>query len=196
LGERVGLHGARREGDDASIDVDTGTDGSIDSGSGVSKPDTSTPSTDSGGSGSDATVSTDGGDAGTNPSDAHADGNPNGTDGGGGGFDACVPTITPLVCDPVCNTGCTGLNRCDVSDTTNSGSCIGAWIQGEGTACLPKTATTDPCAPSLTCVSGVCVRLCYHNSDCPTAGATCCKQSVPTSTGAASGFMSCTACTP
>jgi hypothetical protein len=110
-------------------------------------------------------------------------------DPGDGG---CAPTFTSKVCDPVCNTGCAALTRCDVSDKPQEGACIGIWISGEGTACW-KTATTNPCAEKLTCVDGKCRRLCYHDSDC--AAGSCCKESVMMG-GQASGYTMCGPCAP
>jgi hypothetical protein len=105
----------------------------------------------------------------------------------------CAPPFTSAVCDPVCNTGCAVLSRCDVGDAPRTGACIGIWISGEGSSCV-KTSTTDPCATQLSCVSGTCRRLCYRDGDCTTAG-TCCNTSIDVG-GAPSGFRACTPCAP
>jgi len=99
--------------------------------------------------------------------------------------DGCVAPTPPAVCDPVCNTGCPALSRCDVGEGTRTGACVGIWIGGEGSACF-KGSTTDACAPRLTCVSGACRRLCYRDGDCPPGN--CCTGALP------SGFMTCAAC--
>jgi hypothetical protein len=118
-----------------------------------------------------------------------ADASDGATDAQGG----CAPPFSSAVCDPVCNTGCAALSRCDVGDAPRTGTCIGIWISGEGAICV-KTATTDPCAVGLSCVAGTCRRLCYLDGDCTTAG-TCCNTSIDLS-GAPSGFKACTACAP
>jgi hypothetical protein len=105
----------------------------------------------------------------------------------------CAPPFSSTVCDPVCNTGCGFLLRCDVGDAPRTGVCIGIWISGEGASCV-KTPTTDPCAVQLSCVAGTCRRLCYSDGDCKTVG-TCCNTSIDLN-GAPSGFKACTACTP
>ncbi len=108
---------------------------------------------------------------------------------------ACAPDTPTQGCDPVCNTGCATLSRCTVSDTPHQGTCIGIWISTEGSDCL-KTSSTDPCAVKLSCVSGKCRKVCYHDVDC--AGSTtggCCKDSIEVG-GAASGFGACAACGP
>jgi hypothetical protein len=116
-------------------------------------------------------VGSDGGggdDGAVDPPDAK----PDAPDPGDGG---CSPTFTSTTCDPVCNTGCTGLDRCNIVDNaTHEGKCIGSWISGEGEFCI-KTSITDPCAQKLSCVDSKCARLCYHDSDCTKAGTACNK---------------------
>ena len=108
---------------------------------------------------------------------------------------ACTPPTTIQTCDPVCNTGCPFLSRCNVSDTPNQGSCIGIWISTEGSDCI-KTASTDPCAVNLSCVNGKCRHLCYHDADCAGAtGGACCVESIQLSAGP-SGFRACGPCAP
>ena len=97
----------------------------------------------------------------------------------------CAAPTPATGCDPVCNTGCPMLSRCDVGEGTRTGRCVGIWIGGEGSTCF-KGATTDACAPRLTCVEGACRRLCYRDSDC-TPG-TCCNAPLP------SGFTTCSPC--
>jgi hypothetical protein len=99
--------------------------------------------------------------------------------------DGCVAPAVPAVCDPVCNTGCPALSRCDVAEGNRTGACVGIWITGEGDACF-KGSGTDACAVKLTCVDGRCRRLCYRDGDC-TAGS-CCNQELP------SGFKICAVC--
>jgi hypothetical protein len=132
----------------------------------------------------DGAVAPDGGsddDGGGDPPDAQ----PDAPDPGDG---SCSPTFTSTTCDPVCNTGCTGLNRCNIVDNaTREGKCIGSWISGEGTGCI-KTSITDPCAQKLSCVEGKCARLCYRDSECTTAG-TCCNKDI-----ASTGYKMCSPC--
>jgi hypothetical protein len=99
--------------------------------------------------------------------------------------DGCVAPSPPAVCDPVCNTGCPALSRCDVAEGTRTGACVGIWITGEGGACF-KGSSTDACAARLTCVNGTCRRLCYRDNDC--TNGQCCRSPLP------SGFMTCIAC--
>jgi hypothetical protein len=88
-------------------------------------------------------------------------------------------------CDPVYNTGCPALLRCDVGEGTLTGTCVGIWVAGEGAACF-KGSGTDSCAVRLTCFGGTCRALCYQDADCK-AGA-CCNSPLP------SGFKVCSAC--
>lgn len=124
---------------------------------------------------------------GVSPSDAPA--SPP-VEGGGG---ACVPPFVSERCDPVCNTGCPALSRCDVGAAPAQGVCIGIWIGGEGDVCL-RTPTTDPCAPHLTCLGGRCHRLCYTDRECSGARA-CCNIQVEAG-GQHSGYRACGACAP
>ena len=105
----------------------------------------------------------------------------------------CVPSVESSVCDPVCNTGCPLLLRCDVADQPRTGRCVGIWISGEGELCL-KTEQTNPCAPHFTCVEGACRRLCYRDSDCAAPG-TCCRQDLLLDSQS-SGYKICVACAP
>jgi hypothetical protein len=153
--------------------------------------DTSVPA-DTGG-----TVSTSDADA----PDASGEGDASGNAGGdaalsdAGAAAACAPPAPVLTCDPVCNTGCPFLSRCNVSDTPNQGSCIGIWISTEGSDCI-KTASTDPCAVNLSCVNGKCRHLCYHDADCTGAtGGACCAEPIQLSAGP-SGFRACGPCAP
>jgi hypothetical protein len=98
---------------------------------------------------------------------------------------ACGAPFMPAVCDPVCNTGCPALSRCDVGAAARTGACVGLWIMEEGQACF-RGDTTDACAARLTCVQGSCRRLCYRDADC--AAGTCCNSILP------SGFMVCRPC--
>jgi hypothetical protein len=118
---------------------------------------------------------------------AAADVPPAPTDGG-----ACTPPFPAQTCDPVCNTGCQGLTRCDVSEQPRTGMCVGIWIGGEGDICF-KGPTTDACAVRLTCLEGRCRRLCYVDSDCTGAQARCCSLSLDVG-GMPSGFRVCQPC--
>jgi hypothetical protein len=109
-----------------------------------------------------------------------------GADAGSG----CLPPFAAEVCDPVCNSGCPPLSRCDVSEAPRRGACVGIFIVGEGGACF-RGSTTDSCAVRLTCLEGRCRRLCYRDADC-TAGS-CCSQPVAAA-GAPSGFAVCAPC--
>jgi len=100
--------------------------------------------------------------------------------------DGCAAPAAPAVCDPVCNTGCPAVSRCDVGEGTLTGACVGIWIGREGSACF-KGSTTDACAARLTCVAGICRRLCYRDGDCTPGN--CCLSPLP------SGFKTCLACT-
>ena len=113
------------------------------------------------------------------------------SDTGGSGA-RCLPPFAAEVCDPVCNTGCPLLSRCDVSDVPRRGACVGIFVVGEGGLCFRGT-TTDSCAVSLTCLDGRCRRLCYDDADC-TAG-TCCSRPLEAA-GAPSGFAVCAPCDP
>ena len=100
--------------------------------------------------------------------------------------------FTSAVCDPVCNTGCPALSRCDVSDVPQTGACVGIWITREGDICF-SGATTDSCAVHLTCLEGKCRRLCYGASDC--RAGSCCTQDVEKA-GRKTGFKVCAPCAP
>jgi len=108
----------------------------------------------------------------------HADAHADGADGESAPIDVAV-------CDPVYNTGCPALLRCDVGEGTLTGTCVGIWVTAEGAACF-KGSGTDSCAVRLTCFGGTCRALCYSDVDCK-AGA-CCNVSLP------SGFKVCSAC--
>ncbi|MFI5298573.1 MAG: hypothetical protein ACHREM_10785 [Polyangiales bacterium] len=104
---------------------------------------------------------------------------------------ACTPP-TPATCDPVKNTGCNILTRCDVSSTFNTGQCVDLGALGVGAGCTTSAPFltfpgTDTCNHGLTCLSGSCVALCYCDSDCSTGQ--CC--SVSTGSG---GFKACGGC--
>jgi hypothetical protein len=110
--------------------------------------------------------------------------------------DAAPATCTPraAVCDPVCNTGCNGAQRCDISATANQGQCISTTgeTQNTGQSCT-GSATTDTCVAKNSCLgsasSGTCYRLCYVDSDCQQGA--CCDISITLAGGAASGFSAC-----
>jgi hypothetical protein len=118
-------------------------------------------------------------DAGPTPLDA-------GADVGSG----CLPPFAAEVCDPVCNTGCPPLSRCDVSEAPRRGACVGVFIVGEGGPCF-SGSTTDSCAVRLTCLEGRCRRLCYRDADC--SAGSCCSQPLAAA-GAPSGFAVCAPC--
>jgi hypothetical protein len=103
----------------------------------------------------------------------------------------CTPP-TPLVCDPVKNTGCNAISRCDVSDTYNTGVCVDLGALGAGASCTTSgpflgLPGTDTCNHGFTCQSGKCIALCYCNTDCPTGQ--CCNVSL-----GANGFSACGGC--
>jgi hypothetical protein len=104
----------------------------------------------------------------------------------------CSPPFAAEVCDPVCNTGCPPLSRCDVSPLPRQGACVGIFVVGEGALCF-RGDTTDSCAVRLTCLDGRCRRLCYRDADC-TAGS-CCSHPLAAA-GAPSGFAVCAPCDP
>jgi hypothetical protein len=176
-----------RSGIDGSVNDGSTADGGgpkpgVDSGGG--NTDSGKPPVGSDGSAGDAQTGPDGGviDA------SHPDTSTNQGDGG------CSPTGPVTTCDPVCNTGCPGLSRCDLTDKAGEGTCIGIWIQGEDSFCI-KTPTTDPCAPQLACVDSACVKLCYHDSDCAGSAKACCREAIVLG-GQASTFKKCGACSP
>jgi len=108
---------------------------------------------------------------------------------------ACIPPFSSFVCDPVCNTGCPPLLRCDVTDTPRIGVCVGTLLSPatEGMACT-RTAVTDDCVERLSCAFGTCRRLCYRDADCTTNG-TCCNTSIDVDAGP-SGYRLCAPCGP
>ncbi|HEY0705154.1 MAG TPA: hypothetical protein VGG33_00050 [Polyangia bacterium] len=114
-----------------------------------------------------------------------------GAGGGDGSIASCGAPFAVQVCDPVCNSGCSALLRCDVSDTPQTGACVGIWIGQVGDACFKGTGT-DSCAAGLTCLDNKCAKLCYRNADCTTAG-TCCSRELEGSSGKTS-FKVCAPC--
>ena len=108
---------------------------------------------------------------------------------------ACLPPFTSAVCDPVCNTGCPALFRCDITDTPRTGVCVGTLLStaNEGMACT-RTALTDDCIERLSCIEAICRRLCYRDTDCTTTG-TCCNAAIDLD-GGASGYRACAPCMP
>ena len=109
----------------------------------------------------------------------------------GDGSASCEPPFSVAVCEPVCNTGCPVLLRCDVSDLAHTGTCVGIWITQEGDACF-KGDGTDSCAVGLTCLEGKCARLCHRDSDCGRPG-TCCARELSGPAGK-TGFRTCAPC--
>jgi hypothetical protein len=116
-----------------------------------------------------------------------------GTDDGGDPFlnddgGTCGSAIV-ATCNPVQNTGCNGLQQCDVDTsqkTTPTGICVFNSGADAGGTCL-TTLFTESCAPKSTCVNGACRALCFCNTDCPT-GQCCSDTTGPT------GFTLCQAC--
>jgi hypothetical protein len=104
----------------------------------------------------------------------------------------CVPPFAAEVCDPVCNSGCPPLSRCDVSALPRRGACVGIFVVGEGELCF-RGSTTDSCAVQLTCLDGRCRRLCYRDGDC--SAGICCSHPIE-ATGSLSGFAVCAPCDP
>ena len=113
----------------------------------------------------------------------------------GGPPTSCVPPFSSAVCDPVCNAGCTPLLRCDITDMPRTGVCVGTLLSTvtEGMPCT-RTAVTDECAERLSCLEGICRRLCYRDNDCTTVG-TCCNTAIVLDAGA-SGYRFCAPCVP
>ena len=107
----------------------------------------------------------------------------------------CAPPFSSAVCDPVCNTGCPALFRCDITDTPRTGVCVGTLLSPstEGMACT-RTPLTDDCVERLSCIEGTCRRLCYRDTDCATMG-TCCVGAVDVD-GGPSGYRLCAPCGP
>jgi len=108
---------------------------------------------------------------------------------------ACLPPFSSAICDPVCNTACPALFRCDITDTPRTGVCLGTLLSPitEGMVCT-RTALTDDCIERLSCIAGICRRLCYRDTDCTTSG-TCCNTAIDVD-GGSSGYRSCTPCGP
>ena len=108
---------------------------------------------------------------------------------------ACVPPFSSAVCDPVCNVGCTALLRCDITDTPRTGVCVGTLLSTvtEGMPCT-RTAVTDECTERLSCLEGICRRLCYRDTDCTTSG-TCCNTAIDVDAGP-TGYRMCSPCGP
>jgi hypothetical protein len=111
------------------------------------------------------------------------------------GATSCLPPFSSAICDPVCNTGCPALFRCDIADTPRTGVCVGSLLSSatEGMPCT-RTTLTDDCAASLSCIEGICRRLCYRDADCLTSG-TCCNTVIELDAGA-SGYRRCAPCGP
>jgi hypothetical protein len=118
------------------------------------------------------------------------DADPTPPDAGADVGSGCLSPFAAEVCDPVCNSGCPPLSRCDVSEAPRRGACVGIFIVGEGGPCF-RGSTTDSCAVRLTCLEGLCRRLCYRDADC--SAGSCCSQPL-TAAGAPSGFAVCAPC--
>jgi hypothetical protein len=127
--------------------------------------------------------------------DSRADGPPDGESPDNRPPTACLPPFSSAICDPVCNTGCPALFRCDITDTPRTGVCVGTLLSPvtEGMACT-RTLATDDCVERLSCIDRVCRRLCYRDTDCATNG-TCCTVAVEVD-GGPSGFRTCAPCGP
>jgi hypothetical protein len=102
------------------------------------------------------------------------------------------PEAGAAACDPVRNTGCPPLLRCDLGEQPGESVCLGIWIAGEGLLCW-RTANTDSCAPQLTCLEGRCQRLCRDDRDCTSPERRCCSGAIEQG-GQSSGWRSCAAC--
>jgi hypothetical protein len=99
---------------------------------------------------------------------------------------ACSATVA--ICDPIHNTGCNGLQQCDVDPShpaTPTGVCLFA-SPADASACTSPVFTAT-CGGGSTCVSGGCRALCFCDTDCP-AGQCCSDTSGPT------GFILCRPC--
>jgi hypothetical protein len=106
----------------------------------------------------------------------------------------CLPPFSSAVCDPVCNTGCPALFRCDITDMARTGVCVGTLLSTvpEGMACT-RSLATDDCLERLSCIDRICRRLCYRDTDCTTG--TCCTVAIEVD-GGPSGYRSCAPCGP
>jgi hypothetical protein len=76
-----------------------------------------------------------------------------------------------------------------------TGVCIGTLLSPatEGMACT-RTVLTDDCIERLSCLEGICRRLCYRDTDCATSG-TCCNTAIDLD-GGPSGYRICAPCGP
>jgi hypothetical protein len=102
------------------------------------------------------------------------------------------PPPPDAACDPVRNSGCPPLLRCDLGERPGESVCLGIWIAGEGLLCW-RSANTDSCAPQLTCLEGRCQRLCRDDSDCTSTDRRCCSGAIEQG-GQPSGWRVCAAC--
>lgn len=127
--------------------------------------------------------------------DAGGDGDSDGDSADTAPPTACLPPFSSAVCDPVCNMGCPALFRCDITDTPRTGACVGTLLSPvtEGMACT-RTTLTDDCIEHLSCIEGICRRLCYRDTDCTTGG-TCCNTTIDVD-GGPSGYRDCAPCRP
>jgi hypothetical protein len=94
------------------------------------------------------------------------------------------------VCDPVCDTGCNGGRRCDITQTPSRGGCVPTGTGAPGQTCA-VTSSGDSCGARATCLAnGLCYGLCYVDTDC--GGNLCCNISITLGASqTASGFFAC-----
>jgi len=206
-GGQAGQAGSGQAGDAGSGQAGRGGSSGASGGDGGSNPGGAAgAAVDASHDGADDTEPDGGGDGDTSLIDVHrdtsiidvdagGDGDSEGDAADGGPPTTCLPPFSSAVCDPVCNTGCTPLFRCDITDMPRTGVCLGTLLSPvtEGMACT-RTAVTDDCIERLSCVEGVCRRLCYRDTDCTTSG-TCCNTALDVD-GGPSGYRSCAPCGP
>jgi hypothetical protein len=101
---------------------------------------------------------------------------------------SCTPAKATPVCDPVHDTGCDALHRCDVDPTqpTATGRCVFASSAPEGGPCS-SSFLDESCPGTSTCVGTACRQPCYCDSDC--SPAQCCSDS-----SSSFGFLLCQPC--
>jgi len=99
----------------------------------------------------------------------------------------CTPRAS--TCDPVCNTGCTSPNRCDIASAM-TGQCLPAGTGTTGSSCT-ASAGMDSCQARNSCLGSParCYRLCYVDGDCLTGQ--CCNIDIQIPAGTSSGFRAC-----
>jgi hypothetical protein len=149
--------------------------------------DDATPEDGPSSPGDDAPVASDDSGGGPGADDADDADGASTTPDGGAASKACDAAVA--VCDPVHNTGCNGLQQCDVNPSVTAmptGNCVFYSGSDGGGACT-MTPISESCPPGSTCVSGACRSVCLCNTDCPTGQ--CCSEP-----SGAQGFTLCAPC--